>query len=180
MIICGCIVLGYFFYTYNKNQKIEHLQQSSLAEKQQKDPQDLVNKYLQQAQKDLAIQNADATLRLKKLDQEDSQTLLKKTVEVNPEEIPVDKQIWRDADVQHLNKTVDERADYEIEKQRQKQLQKDTYKQEYIRQFKENARRNGYDITVDEATLEVIESKPIRVPQGQKKDYDSNGEPEEY
>ncbi len=180
MIVCGCVVLSYFFYAYNKNQKVEHLQQSSYAEKQQKDPQDLVNKYLQQAQKDLAIQNADATLRLKKLDQEDPQGLVKKPTEVNPEEVPVEQQIWRDADVQHLNKTIDERADLEIEKQKQKQQQKDMYKQEYIRQFKENARRNGYDITVDESTLEVIESKPIRVPQGQKKDYDSNREPEEY
>lgn len=176
VIVLGCVVIGYLFYqAKTENDKSVRAQQHSAEQSSVRpamDPQDLANKYLQQAQQNLAADKLRAEISIKRamIDSQQAQNP-KAIIETDPSKVPIEQQIWKEPADQ---KPLDQRfADQMAPKNG------DIDKQEYIRQFKENARKNGYEITVNDE-LEVTSVTPIRKPQNSKNDYDSNqnSEPE--
>lgn len=173
IIILGCAVFAFFFYQYKTKKELaahaEKIEQSSI--KPNLDPQELANKYLQEAQRNLTNEKLKASLNMKKA-VAGSVNDNRKQPEVDPSQIPVDQQIWKDGQA----KTPEQRFSEQLQRNQYNQMnnsQSEIEKQEYIRQFKENARKNGYEITVND-DLEVTNVTPIRKPQNQKNDYDSN------
>ena len=173
VIILGCVVMAIFFYQAKvENDKSAKVQNQSVEQSSVKpmDPQDLANKYLQQAQQNLATEELKASINIKKAMNDSHQAAQPKVVETDPSKVPIDQQIWKDPSEQM-------KADVPLEQRFSQELnQKNTGeidKQEYIRQFKENARKSGYEITVND-DLEVTSVTPIRKPQNSKNDYDSN------
>lgn len=173
VIILGCVVIGYFFYqAKTENDKSVRAQQHSAEQSSVRpamDPQDLANKYLQQAQQNLAADKIKAEINIKKAMIESQQAHNPKVVETDPSKVPIDQQIWKEPVEQ---KPLDQRYSEHLAPKNG-----EIDKQEYIRQFKENARKNGYEITVND-DLEVTSVTPIRKPQNSKNDYDSNGSSE--
>lgn len=170
VIILGCAVIGYFFYQVKADRDAsvkvanQALNQSSV--KPQMDPQELANKYLQQAQQNLITEKIKAEINIKKAISDSQNPPPVKTVETDPSKVSIEQQIWKDP---QREKPLDQRYAEELAPKNTGEIDK----QEYIRQFKENARKNGYEITVNEE-LEVTSVTPIRKPQNSKNDYDSN------
>lgn len=170
VIILGCVVIGYFFYhAKTKNDKsVRSLQYSAdqSSVRSETDPQDLANEYLQQAQQNLAADKLKAEINFKKAMIESQQAHYpQKIVETDPSKVPIEQQIWKEPVEQ---RPLDQRFSEHVDPKND-----EIDKQEYIRQFKENARKNGYEITVND-DLEVTSVTPIRKPQNSKNDYDSN------
>lgn len=170
VIILGCAVMGYFFYqAKTENDKSVRDQQQAVDQSSVRpamDPQDLANKYLQQAQQNLAADKIKAEINIKKAMIESQQAGNPKQVtETDPSKVPIEQQIWKEAE----QKPLEQRFSEQLAPTKNGEIDK----QEYIRQFKENARKNGYEITVNEE-LEVTSVTPIRKPQNSKNDYDSN------
>lgn len=171
VIILGCAVIAFFFYQAKvENDKSAKVQNQSVEQSSVKpamDPQDLANKYLQQAQQNLATEELKASINIKKAIAESQQAATQpKVVETDPSKVSIEQQIWKDPQAQ---KPLEQRFAEEINQKNPGEMDK----QEYIRQFKENARKNGYEITVND-DLEVTSVTPIRKPQNSKNDYDSN------
>lgn len=170
VIIFGCVVIAFFFYQAKvENEKSAQAQNHAVEQSSVKpamDPQDLANKYLQQAQQNLATEELKASINIKKAIAESQQaTTQPKVVETDPSKVPIEQQIWKEPD----QKPLEQRFSEELSQKNPGEMDK----QEYIRQFKENARKNGYEITVND-DLEVTSVTPIRKPQNSKNDYDSN------
>lgn len=124
------------------------------------DPQDLANKYMQQVQRELNLQKLKSSMNELKLNQNK-----KPVLETDPRKISADQQIWKESDQQGGRaKTADEIFNENYERQLQLKQQQAVEKAEYIRQYKENARKEGYDIVLSD-DLEVISVTPIRKPQ---------------
>lgn len=174
VIILGCVVMAFFFYRAkvenDKSAKVQNQSVEQISVKPAMDPQDLANKYLQQAQQNLATEELKASINIKKAMTESRQAAQPKVVETDPSKVSVEQQIWKDP-------TEQMKADVPLEQRFSQELNQknpgEIDKQEYIRQFKENARKNGYEITVND-DLEVTSVTPIRKPQNSKNDYDSN------
>lgn len=170
VIVFGCVVMAYFFYQAKvENDKsvraISHVAEQS-SEKEPVDPQDLANKYLQQAQQNLAADKLKAEINIKKAIADSTNPTPPKVVETDPSQVPIEQQIWKDP---QQEKPLDQRFSEQLNQKNTGEIDK----QEYIRQFKENARKNGYEITVND-DLEVTSVTPIRKPQNSKNDYDAN------
>ncbi|WP_409478956.1 hypothetical protein [Pseudobdellovibrio sp. HCB154] len=174
VIILGCVVIAFFFYQAKvENDKSAKVQNQSVEQSSVKpmDPQDLANKYLQQAQQNLATEELKASINIKKAIAESQQAATPpKVVETDPSKVPIEQQIWKDpAEQTKAEIPLEQRFSQELNQKNSGEIDK----QEYIRQFKENARKNGYEITVND-DLEVTSVTPIRKPQNSKNDYDSN------
>jgi hypothetical protein len=179
IIIFGCAIFAFFFYQYRADK--EHplmpqpVEQSSV--KPSSDPLDLANKYLQEAQQNVNNDKLRASVNIKKaLAESEAAQRQQPQPETDPSKVSAEQQIWKDPSKQQptsLNGSI------EKEYQRNEQLVAPSGmdKKEYIRQFKENARKNGYEITVND-DLEVTNVQPIRKPQNEKNDYDVNREEE--
>ncbi|MES2802600.1 MAG: hypothetical protein V4654_08930 [Bdellovibrionota bacterium] len=174
VIVLGCVVIGYiFFQAKTENDKSNRAQQQAVEQSSVRpamDPQDLANKYLQQAQQNLVTDKLKAEINIKKAILESQQVQNpNRIVETDPSKIPIEQQIWKDPTEQmRAEKPLDQRFSEQLAPKNG-----ELDKQEYIRQFKENARKNGYEITVNDE-LEVTSITPIRKPQNSKNDYDSN------
>ena len=130
------------------------------------DPQDLANKYMQQVQRELNLQKLKSSMIELGLNQNK-----KPAVEADPRKISVDQQIWKESDHQGGKaKTADEIFNENYEREMQLKQQQALEKAEYIRQYKENAKKEGYDIVLSD-DLEVMSVTPIRKPQS---DFDQN------
>ncbi|AZZ35552.1 hypothetical protein CIK05_01625 [Bdellovibrio sp. qaytius] len=171
VIVFGCVVIGYFFYqAKTENDKSNRSQQHAVDQSSVRpdmDPQDLANKYLQQAQQNMATDKLKAEINIKKAIADTQKVgTTPKVIETDPSKVSAEQQIWKDP----ANKPMDQRfSEQQINAPKNSG---DLDKQEYIRQFKENARKNGYEISVNDE-LEVISVTPIRKPQNTKNDYDS-------
>lgn len=170
VIILGCAVIGYILFQAKAGRDVsdksakQAINQSSV--RPQIDPQDLANRYLQQAQQNLITEKIKAEINIKKAIADSQSPSSTKTVETDPSKVPIEQQIWKDPKVEI---PLDQRFAEELAPKNTGEIDK----QEYIRQFKENARKNGYEITVNEE-LEVTSVTPIRKPQNSKNDFDSN------
>lgn len=176
VIVFGCVVIGFIFYqAKTENDKSSKAQQQAVEQSSVRppmDPQELANKYLQQAQQNLTTEKLKAEINIKKAIAETQQAGLRpKVVETDPSKVPAEQQIWKDPTPE---KPLDVRFSEQVA---QPAKNGEIDKQEYIRQFKENARKNGYEITVNDE-LEVTSVTPIRKPQNSKNDYDSNSNSE--
>lgn len=171
--------MAFFFYQAKvENDKSAKVQNQSVEQSSVKppmDPQDLANKYLQQAQQNLATEELKASINIKKAIAESQQAATPpKVVETDPSKVPIEQQIWKDqAEQMKAEVPLEQRFSQELNQKNSGEIDK----QEYIRQFKENARKNGYEITVND-DLEVTSVTPIRKPQNSKNDYDSNSNSE--
>lgn len=175
VIVLGCLVFGFFFYEFGSN-KVAKTDQSSLSPAV--DPQDLANKYMQEVQKDLTAQKINATLNMKKSELQKNQP--EKVVETNPADVPIEQQIWSDPNEQaEVRRPIEKKFTDDLNRSKYNQMQDEADRKEYIRQYKENARRNGYEITLSD-DLEVTKVVPIRKPQNQNNDYDANQSDPEY
>jgi len=161
-IMLGLIFVGgiiYFSMTHTSVQKKD----KSLAIDQ--NPEDLANKYLQEANRKL---NSDRykTQTMLSTSASNLQTLdeHQKIVETNPQKVPVDRQIAKDFSNEiDRNKSLEQKFQEELIAAQNQHRQTEIEKMEYIKQFKANARKNGYEIVVDD-NLQVISIEPIRKP----------------
>ena len=98
--------------------------------------------------------------------------------EIDPSTIKVEQQIWKDNQAElEKSKTAEDQFREQIEDYQNTKMKTELAKKEYIRQYKENARKNGYEITIND-NLEVINVVPIRKPTN---DVDPNAlAPTEY
>ncbi len=161
---------GYFFFypqtahIVKKNSYIDQPLNSRTTSSV--DPQDLANKYMQQVQSELNLQKLKLSMNGLDLNQNK-----KPVLETDPRKISADQQIWKESDQQSGKaKTADEIFNENYERQMQLKQQQAIEKAEYIYQYKENARKEGYDIVLSD-DLEVISVAPIRKPQN---DFDQN------
>lgn len=169
VIILGCVVMAFFFYQAKvENDKTARVANQAVEQSSVKpalDPQDLANKYLQQAQQNLMTDKLKAEINIKKAIADSQRPDQPKIVETDPSKVSVEQQIWKEKPVEAPAPSMTQ----ELAPKNPGEMDK----QEYIRQFKENARRNGYEITVND-DLEVTSVTPIRKPQNSKNDYDTN------
>lgn len=121
----------------------------------------VVNKYIQQASTDTLRQKlvADRALEQarKKITELNQANKIRQQKEL--ENIPAEKQIWKEADV------VPAQAPQVAQPQQPagEGSMSDAEKREYARQYIENARRGGYAIELND-NLEVIKWTPLRKP----------------
>ncbi len=159
--ICLGIFGSIYFEKSNQNEKSV---QKKLS------PDDLVNKYMKQAQADIAKQERDSVNKIKSTLSQNKlpQT---KSKDISMSDIPVEKQIAKDnsmAGDQSLTETFD-RKSYESQAY---QIEDQQAKKEYAKTFIENAKKNGYHITLSD-DLQVTSVKPIRKPTNQANDNDT-------
>jgi predicted DNA-binding WGR domain protein len=86
-------------------------------------------------------------------------------------DIPVEKQIAKDSSMpggQSLTETFDQKS-YESQAY---QIEDQQAKKEYVKTFIENAKKNGYHITLSD-DLQVTSVQPIRKPTNQANDNDT-------
>ena len=130
------------------------------------DPQDLANKYMQQVQYELNLQK----MKLSSTGLDSLNKHKKINSETDPRKISADQQIWKESDQGSKAKTADEIFNENYEREQHLKQQQVIEKAEYIRQYKENAKKEGYDIVLSD-DLEVISVTPIRKPSN---DFDQN------
>jgi hypothetical protein len=131
----------------------------------------VVNKYMQQTSVE--------ALRQKILSDRAVEQARKKIVELNEqnrlrqqkelENIPADRQIWKEADVQAMQVPQPRPAPQPASNGEMTESEK----REYARQYIENARRGGYAIELNE-NMEVIKWTPLRKPSQQDDSFESN------
>ena len=161
-------VFGYIYYSQKEKKRIE--QQNKLIS-QKPSPEELVNKYLKQGAVELHQQQIESLAKIKSnlLDEKNNKVVVK---EIPPEQIPIEMQIAKDKS----NSSPSEQSLTEEFNQRYFQSQVDQVadeqaRKEYAKEFIENARKNGYHITLSE-DLQVTSVKPIRKPTNQQNESD--------
>lgn len=140
-------------FAYNKHGK----GQSALDDK--------VNEYMHEVQKKLTVAELRSLNQLHGLGPQPKAPPKKiEDLETDPSKVSRNQQIWKEAE--QSQKDIIQRRIQEEEKLKQATEQA---KRQYASEFIENARRNGYHITLS-PSMEVLSVEPIKNP-GQ--DYDS-------
>jgi len=125
--------------------------------------EDLANKYLQEANQKLKTDRYKVQNALREVSK-NGDTLGAKAVETNPQQVSADRQIAKDIyNESQRQKSVEQKFQEELKSVQERRYQSELEKKEYIKQFKANARKNGYEIVVDD-NLQVISIEPIRKP----------------
>ncbi len=160
----ACIsIFGYIYHSYSAQKKIE---MQKIVDSKKPTPDELVNKYLKQGSLDLNRQKLESLNKIRSNEIDESLTK-SKAKEISPEDIPIEMQIAKDksnsaTSGQGLSDEFNQKYNqYQIEKIADEQSRK-----EYAKQFIENARKNGYHITLSD-DMEVTSIKPIRQPTNQ-------------
>lgn len=150
------IIVGVFIYFETHKTQI-------MNEPKQINAEDLTNQYLHEANQKLKNERYKAQIAIREVNQND-QVKGSNTVEQSIQPIPVERQIVKDTYVEdQRQKTVEQKFQEDLRKAQERQLRSESEKIEYIKQFKANARKNGYEIVVDD-NLQVISIEPIRKP----------------
>lgn len=157
VLVAGA-VFGYilFFDKANSSKEIQKQDMSSLSDK---DQQKLVDRYLKETQSSLRKQEAASQKAI--TNKELPPPKKSPVVNVDPQSIPIEQQIWRESKAS--DQSLEERFSQQSFQTELASRQEDDAKREYARQFIENARREGYHITLSE-DLEILSVKPIRKP----------------
>lgn len=157
-LICA-VVLGFgVFYFLSAKKSERNLAASAEQNKPQVNVDDVVNKYIKQT--------ADQILRDQVRSQQNIRQQLSKPIvvnkapEVNPQDIPVEQQIWKDKRLNQLNAEAQKAEQQSIEEQKR---QEELDKKEFARQYIENARKDGYHVVLS-PDLQVLSVTPIRKP----------------
>lgn len=162
-IFLAVVCTGYFIFYPQTSNLTQNSQPLILRTTSSVDPQDLANKYMQQVQYELNLQKM-------KLSSRDLHSHKKAKLETDPRKISAEQQIWKETDQSSKAKTADEIFNENYEREIQLKRQQAEEKAEYIRQYKENAKKEGYEIVLSD-DLEVISVTPIRKPTS---DFDQN------
>lgn len=156
-LICA-VVLGYGVFYFLSVKKSERKVAATEQNKPQVNVDDVVNKYIKQT--------ADQILRDQVRSQQNIRQQLSKPIvinkepEINPQDIPVEQQIWKDKRLDQLNAEAKKAEQLSIaEQKRQEELDK----KEFARQYIENARKDGYHVVLS-PDLQVLSVTPIRKP----------------
>lgn len=165
------ISLGVFGYIYYSQKEKKRIEQEKKIASQQPSPEELVNKYLKQGSKELQQQQIESMAKITSnlVDEKHNKIPVK---EIPPDQIPIEMQIAKDKS----NSSASEQSLTEEFNQKYFQSQVDQVadeqaRKEYAKEFIENARKNGYHITLSE-DLQVTSVKPIRKPTNQQNDRD--------
>lgn len=156
-----CLLLGYVaYYFYTQNHLVDQSTTVKKIEMSSQDVDKVVNKYMKQTSQQMLKERYESDAALNRALKEP--VVLSKKPTVNPEDIPVEKQIRKNQDDESPAEVVNKRIYDERSAARQEALDK----KEYARQFIENARRDGLDIVLSD-DLKVISVTPIRKPSQQ-------------
>jgi hypothetical protein len=142
---------------------------SSLAKPSVIDLNSKVNKYMQETQRKRTSAELQTINRLQK-GYDNIESMKNRITETDPSTVPIDKQIWKDSDLQASEQ--ESQMDVIYRRIYEEEVAKRITEQEkkiYAMEFIENARRSGYNIQLS-MDLDVISIQPIRNPQS---DYDS-------
>ncbi len=171
------VVVGFIFILYEKNStKMARTGLKEAQQRLQRSPEDNAERYLKQLQAKISQDKKLAELKLKGSNhsvykEESAGKSAGKGAEVNPLMVAPQRQIRREVKPQpQLNVDADQFTDQRTQMDQFSVDLNDINREEYIRQFKENARQNGYEITINDE-LEVIKVVPVRKPQN----FDLNG-----
>lgn len=170
-----CICIGIFSYVYflKSNQNISKAEVESLKKIPDAtvSPEDLVNKYMKQGA--LALQkqkfNSVNKINSKVIDADLVKNQIK---EVDPSKIPIELQIKKNDPVSDRGQNLTDEFNIKAYKAQIKSATDSQAKIEYAKQFIENARKDGYHITLSE-DLQVTSVTPIRKPTNQSSDEDT-------
>lgn len=161
-------VFGYIYYSQKEKKRIE--QEKKIAS-QQPTPEELVNKYLKQGSVELRQQQIESMAKIKSnlIDEKKNKVVVK---EIPPDQIPIEMQIAKDKSNSSPNEqSLTEEFNQKYFQSQVDQVADEQARKEYAKEFIENARKNGYHITLSE-DLQVTSVKPIRKPTNQQNDND--------
>lgn len=157
-ILIAGMVFGYIVFndSSRQTQEIQKKDMSSLSDDAQ---QKLIDRYLKETQSSLRKQEAASQKAIISKDLPVNKTT--PTPQIDPQSIPIEQQIWKEPKI--TDQTLDERFNQQSLQTELDARQAEESKQQYAREFIENARREGYHITLSD-NLEIISVKPIRKP----------------
>jgi len=160
----ACIsIFGYVYYSYTTQKQIEL---KRIVDSKKPTPDELVNKYLKQGSLELNRQKLESLNKIRSnvIDDSVAKTKMK---EVSPEAIPIEMQIAKDKSISTSNgQGLSDEFNQKYNQYLTNQIADAQYRKEYAKQFIENARKNGYHITLSDE-MEVTSVKPIRQPTNQ-------------
>lgn len=157
------LVIGYIsFYFYSKETRtVKKTELSSVVVKPNVDQ--VVNKYMQEtsAKNKELLATAQTALKSELVKAKN----LKRPIYESEIKVPAEQQIWKEQSLKDNFSQVapDEEITQKLQNQEIRKAQEEAYKKEYSRQYIENARKNGYNIILDD-NLNVIKATPIRRP----------------
>ena len=132
-------------------------------ESKQLTPDELVNKYLKQGSLDVNRQKLESLneIRSSVIDQ----TIFRsRPKEIPIEQIPVEMQIAKDkSNIGIRGQSLEDEFNQKNNLYQSAQIEDEQARKEYAKKFIENARKNGYHITLSD-DLQVTSVKPIRQP----------------
>lgn len=164
-IVLTAVVLAFVVFK-KKEIASKSVQKSSVKNL---DPEELINKHMQATQKKLTVDKyySKQIITAKEMH---ADPMRPKIQEVDPSKIPIEKQIWKD---QPSKASLDDQFNQRVISQEQQKREDEEYKKEYARQVIENARKDGYQVVLDD-NLEIIKIEPLRKPSNQNKSkYDA-------
>jgi glutamine cyclotransferase len=161
-------VFGYIYFQKTsapKNLKVSESVHSSLS------PEELVNKYMQESSSELQRQKLESANKIKSTTIPIEISKLKEK-EINPSDIPIEQQIAKDTASVSPQTTLTEDFNQKSWQSQVQNIQSAEEKKQYAKEFIENAKKNGYHITLSD-DLQVTSVKPIRKPTNQQNDTDT-------
>ena len=162
------ILLSYgLFYLYKANDVIKLSKSAGASGTSQIDIDRVVNKFMkqtsQQSTEELWNSKLAVSRQLTK-----PLNIKKNEFEIKPEDIPADRQIWKDDQYASPSDVISNEL---FQQELQKKLEAQE-KLDYAREFIDNARRNGFHIELS-PDLNVIRVTPIRRPSQNDDSVDS-------
>ncbi len=137
-----------------------------IADDKMPTPEELVNKYLKQGASDLNRQKLDSLNKIRS-NEIDASLAKTKVKEISPEDIPIEMQIAKDKSNSEVNgQGLSDEFNQKYNQFQVDKLADEQSRKEYAKQFIENARKNGYHITLSD-DMQVTSVKPIRKPTNQ-------------
>lgn len=157
---------GFFIYTKYGDQ-IPYLRSKETKVLTSDEQMALVNKILKNTSKDQLINRAanerieiEMKAKIQQISKETQERLAKEQANM-----PLNKQIHKDDSLQNMPNSPNEIINSQVNQRIMDQRQAELDLEEYKRQFKENARRGGFEVELD-AKGDVIRAIPIREPSG--------------
>jgi hypothetical protein len=135
--------------------------------------EELVNKYIKQGALQIQQQKFDSLKAIKSVDTSsvtNKKSGLKSANELPTSEIPIEKQIAKDSE-NFDQQSLEEQFNLRAYQKQQQNIQDQQAKKAYAKEFIENARKEGYRITLSE-DLEVTSVKPLRQPTNEQDQVD--------
>ncbi len=160
------ISYGVFFFYGDSFLKYKQAGQTELSSN---DVDQAVNKYLKQATAAMQKSRYDSDAAVKQALKQPL-VLTTDSKEIDPADVPVAKQIWKESDV---NVTPAEVVTSSIYDENAFAQQDEQERKQYAKDFIENARRGGYHVVLSNDLTKIVSVTPIRKPSGQNDSVES-------